>query len=87
MSRPLLSVALLLWGWRRGDRPIRVAGLAVLTVTIVKVFAVDAAALTGVLRILSFAGLGGALIGMGKLYGTILGRTPKPAGSPAEASA
>ena len=76
----LLSVALLLWGWRRGDRPIRVAGLAVLTATIVKVFAVDAAALTGVLRILSFAGLGAALIGMGKLYGTILGRTPKPAG-------
>ena len=54
---------------------LRVAGLAVLTATIVKVFAVDAAALTGVLRILSFAGLGAALIGMGKLYGTILGRS------------
>ena len=71
----LLSVALLLWGWRRGDRPIRVAGLALLTATIVKVFAVDAAALEGILRILSFAGLGAALIGMGKLYGTILGKS------------
>ena len=35
---------------------------------------VDAGQLEGVLRILSFLGLGVALIGMGKLYGTVLGR-------------
>ena len=70
----LLSVGLLLFGWKRGDTPLRVAGLALLTATMVKVFLVDAGELEGVLRILSFLGLGIALIGMGKLYGTLLGR-------------
>ena len=50
----------------------RLAGLVLLTATIVKVFLVDAAALTGVLRILSFLVLGIALIGIGRLYGPIL---------------
>lgn len=70
----VLSVGLLVAGWRRQDTPMRVAGLALLTAAVVKVFAVDAAALEGILRILSFLGLGVALIGMGKLYGTLLGR-------------
>jgi uncharacterized membrane protein len=68
----LLSVALLVGGVRSGDKPLRVAGLALLTLTIAKVFLIDAAALEGLLRILSFLGLGIALIGVGKLYGTIL---------------
>ncbi|HEX8216893.1 MAG TPA: DUF2339 domain-containing protein, partial [Allosphingosinicella sp.] len=50
----------------------RLAGLFLLTATIVKVFLFDAAALTGLLRILSFVGLGIALIGIGTLYGTVL---------------
>ena len=85
----LLAVALLVAGWRRRDTRLRVAGLALLSTAVVKVFLVDAAALEGILRILSFAGLGVALIGMGKLYGVVLGRqtTPRSAGSPAEASA
>ncbi len=70
----LLSVGLLMFGARRGDTPLRVAGLALLTATVVKVFVFDAAALEGLLRIASFAGLGAALMGMGKLYGTVLGR-------------
>lgn len=70
----LLAVGLLLFGWRRRDIPLRVAGLALLTATVVKVFLIDAAALEGLLRIASFLGLGVALIGMGKLYGTVLGR-------------
>ena len=43
----------------------RMAGLVLLTAVTVKVFLVDAAALTGVLRILSFLGRGIALIGIG----------------------
>ena len=35
-------------------------------------FLIDAAALEGVLRILSFLGLGIALIGIGKLYTRVL---------------
>jgi uncharacterized membrane protein len=68
----LLSVALLLAGTRLADKALRVAGLGMLTATILKVFLVDAGALEGVLRILSFLVLGIALIGVGKLYGTVL---------------
>lgn len=69
-----LSVGLLLYAGRRDDKPLRIAGLALLTATIAKVFLIDAGELQGVLRILSFLGLGIALIGMGKLYGTLLRR-------------
>jgi uncharacterized membrane protein len=74
----LLSIGLLLAGIRSGDKALRVAGLALLTATIFKVFLIDAAALEGVLRILSFLGLGIALIGIGKLYGSVLARAPAP---------
>jgi uncharacterized membrane protein len=47
-------------------------GLALLTATMLKVFLIDAAPLTGVLRILSLLGLGIVLIGIGRLYGLIL---------------
>ena len=67
-----LSIALLLAGIRLPDKALRLAGLLLLTVTIAKVFLIDAAVLTGVLRILSFLGLGIALIGIGKLYTTVL---------------
>lgn len=68
----VLSIGLLLAGIRLADKPLRLAGLALLTATMLKVFLVDAAALTGVLRILSFLGLGIVLIGIGRLYGPIL---------------
>jgi len=68
----LLAIALLALGTRRNDQPLRVAGLGVLTVTVLKVFLIDAAALDGVLRILSFVGLGAALIGVGRLYARLL---------------
>jgi uncharacterized membrane protein len=67
---------------RRGDGALRVAGLALLTATICKVFLIDAAALEGLLRILSFLGLGLALIGINKLYVTVLkGSAPAQEGS------
>jgi uncharacterized membrane protein len=68
----LLAIALLLGGIRGRDKAVRVAGLLLLTATTVKVFLVDAAALEGVLRILSFLVLGLALIGIGKLYTKVL---------------
>lgn len=68
----LLSIALLLSGIRLADKALRLAGLILLTATILKVFLFDARVLEGVLRILSFLGLGVALIGIGKLYGTVL---------------
>ena len=68
----LLSIALLLGGIRGRDKAVRVAGLALLAATTVKVFLVDASALEGVLRILSFLVLGLALVGLGMLYGKVL---------------
>jgi uncharacterized membrane protein len=68
----LVSIGLLLGGMRIPDKALRLAGLALLTATILKVFLVDASQLEGVLRILSFLGLGVALIAIGRLYGPIL---------------
>jgi uncharacterized membrane protein len=67
-----LALALVAAGIRIPDKALRLAGLILLTATILKVFLLDAAELQGVLRILSFLGLGIALIAMGKLYGTVL---------------
>jgi uncharacterized membrane protein len=66
------ALALVAAGIRIPDKALRLAGLLLLTATIVKVFVFDAAELQGALRILSFLALGIALIGMGKLYGTVL---------------
>ena len=68
-----IAVALLLAGVKLADTALRVAGLALLTLTVCKVFVLDADELRGVLRILSFLGLGLALIGIGLLYGKVLG--------------
>ncbi|HEY0112786.1 MAG TPA: DUF2339 domain-containing protein [Allosphingosinicella sp.] len=68
----VLSLGLIAGGIRIPDKALRLAGLILLTATILKVFLLDAAELEGVLRILSFLGLGIALISMGKLYGTVL---------------
>jgi uncharacterized membrane protein len=76
----LLSIALLLAGVRLPDKALRLAGLVLLTATTLKVFLVDASALEGVLRILSFLGLGVALIGIGKLYTAVLDAETKPEG-------
>jgi uncharacterized membrane protein len=43
------------------------------------VFLSDASALEGVLRILSFLGLGIALIGIGRLYTRVLNAEARPA--------
>ncbi|WP_262503839.1 DUF2339 domain-containing protein [Sphingosinithalassobacter sp. CS137] len=79
-SAALLILALF-WLWRGiaiGARDLRLFGLVLLTGVTFKVFLVDAAALDGVLRILSFLGLGVALIGIGWAYGRFLGREAQP---------
>lgn len=67
-----LSIVWLAVGIRQGSKLLRVAGLLLLTAVTLKVFLVDAAALAGVLRILSFLGLGIALIGIGWAYGRVM---------------
>lgn len=68
-----LAIAWLARGMMAGSRLLRLAGLVLLTAVTFKVFLIDAAALTGVLRILSFLGLGIALIGIGWAYGRVMG--------------
>lgn len=83
-SAALLVVALL-WLWRgiTGEaKPLRIAGLALLTLVTLKVFLIDAAALDGILRILSFLGLGLALIVIGWAYGRFVGKGTAPAAPP-----
>ncbi len=72
-----LAIAWLARGMMAGSRLLRIAGLALLTAVTLKVFLIDAASLTGVLRILSFLGLGIALIGIGWAYGRVMGTTRK----------
>lgn len=86
-SGALLAVAIV-WLWRgiAGRRhDLRIAGLALLTLVTCKVFLIDAAALDGVLRILSFLGLGVALIAIGWGYGRFLAKPEPRAADPASA--
>jgi hypothetical protein len=78
----LTAAGLLFAGMRLPDKALRLAGLLLLTATILKVFLIDASALEGVLRILSFLGLGIALIGIGKLYSKVLSAKPPPVNAP-----
>ena len=70
----VLAIVWLVIGITRPTKLLRVAGLSLLTLVTLKVFLIDAAALTGLLRILSFLGLGIALIGIGWAYGRIMGQ-------------
>ncbi|WP_227698526.1 DUF2339 domain-containing protein [Sphingomonas hengshuiensis] len=76
------------WLWRgiaARHHDLRLAGLGLLTVVTCKVFLIDAAALDGLLRILSFLGLGVALIAIGWGYGRFLG-SPAPAAPESDAA-
>ncbi|GAB5486825.1 MAG: DUF2339 domain-containing protein [Parasphingorhabdus sp.] len=70
----LLAIAWLMRGIKSANALMRIAGLLLLTIITFKVFLVDAAQLDGVLRILSFLGLGIALIGIGWIYGKVMKR-------------
>jgi uncharacterized membrane protein len=66
------GVALLAIGFRLGSRPTRLASAVFVTLAVLKVFLLDMAELTGLLRALSFIGLGGVLIGIGLAYQRLL---------------
>jgi uncharacterized membrane protein len=68
----IVAIGLIVAGIRLPDKALRLAGLLLLAAAIAKVFLIDASELEGVLRILSFLGLGVALIGIGRLYGPVL---------------
>lgn len=67
---------LALW---RGSRSLRLGAAAVMVVTVLKVFLSDMSDLEGVLRALSFIGLGLVLVAMGWLYQRLLPRRAPPA--------
>lgn len=71
----VIGLIVLLAGIWSGLRPVRLLSGAILIGVVAKVFLVDMANLTGVLRALSFIGLGIVLIGIGLLYQRLL-RTP-----------
>ncbi|HMJ93420.1 MAG TPA: DUF2339 domain-containing protein [Allosphingosinicella sp.] len=75
----LLAIALMLSGIRLPDKALRIAGLALLSATAVKIFIFDVKELEDIWRILSLFGLGAAGIGIGKLYATVLRSEAKPA--------
>ncbi|MDR7026954.1 DUF2339 domain-containing protein [Rhizobium rosettiformans] len=75
-----IGVGLLALGSRFDARSLRIASAVIVILTVAKVFLIDMANLEGVLRALSFIGLGFVLIGIGLFYQKILtGKTARPA--------
>lgn len=70
----LLGVALLALGSRFDAKSLRLASAALVLIAVIKVFLFDMANLEGILRALSFIGLGAVLIGIGLFYQKILSR-------------
>jgi uncharacterized membrane protein len=72
-----LGILLLAYGIFSRSKPARLASAALVSLTVLKVFLIDLAGLEGVLRALSFLGLGAALIGIGLVYQKLVfGRRP-----------
>jgi uncharacterized membrane protein len=79
----VIGVGLLAIGLIRDSRLLRQASSVFIVLTVVKVFLVDMANLEGVMRALSFIGLGLALVGIGFVYQRLLGRrAPPPSPAP-----
>lgn len=77
-----MGVVLLTLGVRLKSQVLRIASAALISVAVLKVFLFDMSELEGVLRALSFIGLGGVLIGIGLFYQRLLtsaAKTEKPA--------
>jgi uncharacterized membrane protein len=73
----LFGVGLLAVGFWREAPALRHAGMALVCIVVAKVFLIDMAGLEGLLRVLSFLGLGAALLGLGYAYRR-LGFDPRP---------
>ncbi|TCQ12424.1 putative membrane protein [Rhizobium sp. PP-F2F-G36] len=74
-----LGVLLLVASLRFHSRSMRIVSGVLVFVTVLKVFLFDMANLEGLLRALSFMGLGIVLIGIGLFYQKVLTARPKPA--------
>jgi uncharacterized membrane protein len=70
-----MGVLLLVLGMRLYSRVVRMASAALVVVAVAKVFLFDMSELRGVLRALSFIGLGAVLIGIGLFYQRMLTAT------------
>ncbi len=68
----LIGVLLLAIGSKLDAKSLRLASAALVLVAVVKVFLIDMSNLEGILRALSFIGLGAVLIGIGLFYQRIL---------------
>jgi hypothetical protein len=75
----ILGIGLLVAGTWRHDKLIRFASLAVMVLTVGKVFLYDASELTGLFRVLSFLGLGLSLLGLSWFYTRYVFALGKPA--------
>jgi uncharacterized membrane protein len=75
----ILGIGLLVAGTWRHDKLIRFASLAVMVLTVGKVFLYDASELTGLFRVLSFLGLGLSLLGLSWFYTRYVFASEKPA--------
>ena len=82
----LLSLALLFLGTLRGDHAIRIASLAIMILTAGKVFLYDASQLEGLMRVLSFLGLGLSLLGISWFYTRFVFHTPAAGGGSGDGS-
>ena len=78
----LIGILLLGLGFVFDSRPARLVSAAYLVLAVLKVFIVDLANLEGVMRALSFIGLGLVLIGIGLVYQRLLARRPSDAAIP-----
>ena len=73
----VMGVALLAAGVRLRSQVLRIASAALIAIAVLKVFLFDLSELEGVLRALSFIGLGAVLIGIGLFYQRLLTRAAK----------
>jgi uncharacterized membrane protein len=64
----VFGIGLMVQGIRTSHRLLRLTALGVVGLVCMKVFAIDMSGLTGLWRVLSFLGLGLALIGLGVVY-------------------
>lgn len=81
----VLGILLLGYGLWRGSKEARIASAFFVVLTVLKVFFLDLAGLEGILRAVSFIGLGLVLIGIGLVYQKIVFARPQsapPAPSP-----
>lgn len=72
-----MGVGLLVAGVWQKSQVLRIASAALIAVAVAKVFIFDMSELEGMLRALSFIGLGAVLIGIGLFYQKLLTKAPK----------